>query len=85
MFETFPWPEPGADQRAAIAAAAQEVLTQRAIACGGARGLTTVYNTMDDGGHRGLADAHRALDLAVLAAYDWPASSLGAPTEVIPG
>jgi hypothetical protein len=84
VFETFPWPEPDADQRAAIAAAAQEVLAERAIACGGARGLTTVYNTMDDGGHRGLADAHRALDLAVLAAYGWPASSLGAPTEAIP-
>ena len=41
-----------------------------------ARGLTKVYNLMDDGGFTDLRAAHRDLDLAVLASYGFDASLL---------
>jgi hypothetical protein len=35
-------------------------------------GLTHLYNEMDDGGFRDLANCHLNLDRAVVAAYGWP-------------
>jgi len=84
VFATFPWPEPDDGQRGRIAAAAREVVAQRVIACDGRRGLTTVYNLMDDGGFVDLAAAHRELDAAVADAYGWPAGALRDPYQLIP-
>jgi len=82
-FETFvfPWPpgmEPTSDPRVqAIAAAAHDLVAKRDAWLNppGAteselkkRTLTNLYNQRPTW----LADAHRALDLAVLAAYGWP-------------
>lgn len=83
-FETFPFPwppgtEPTDDPRVhAIAEAARELVRQRDAwlnpsgASGEAvndRTLTNLYNRRPDW----LAEAHRALDAAVFAAYGWPA------------
>ncbi len=83
-FETFPFPwppgsEPADDPRvAAIAAAARDLVAKRDAWLNppGAseselkkRTLTNLYNQRPTW----LADLHRALDLAVLAAYGWPA------------
>jgi hypothetical protein len=84
VFDTFPWPDPDSEQRERIAAAARGVVNQRARACEGRRGLTDVYNLLDDGGFRDLAATHRELDMAVAAAYGWPANVAGDPYEVIP-
>ena len=35
-------------------------------------GLTTLYNRVDEGAWQDLADLHRTLDEAVVAAYGWP-------------
>ena len=37
-------------------------------------GLTKLYNQLDDGAWRDLADLHTELDEAVAAAYGWPRS-----------
>jgi len=84
VFETFPWPEPDEATRERIAAAATRVVEERARACGGVRGLTDVYNLMEDGGLTALASAHRELDAAVAAAYGWPARIIEDPYEVVP-
>jgi hypothetical protein len=76
-FETFPFPRPTDDQREAIATAARELVRLRdgwlnppgldppALAV---RTLTNLYNERPTW----LANAHDALDRAVLAAYSWP-------------
>jgi hypothetical protein len=76
-FETFPFPRPTDEQREAIAAAARELVRLRdgwldppgldpaALAV---RTLTNLYNQRPTW----LANAHDALDVAVLAAYGWP-------------
>jgi type II restriction/modification system DNA methylase subunit YeeA len=77
-FETFPFPRPTDQQREAIAAATRELVRLRdgwlnppgfdpaALAV---RTLTNLYNQRPTW----LANAHAALDGAVLAAYGWPA------------
>ena len=77
-FETFPFPEPGDAQRAAIAAAAARLnelregwlnppdATEAELK---KRTLTNLYNQRPTW----LANAHDALDAAVAAAYGWPA------------
>ncbi|MGH8901814.1 MAG: DNA methyltransferase [Egibacteraceae bacterium] len=84
VFETFPWPQPERTGRERIAAAARGIVEERARACDGVRGLTEVYNTMDDGGFTALASAHQELDAAVAAAYGWAAKIVEDPYEVIP-
>ena len=80
-FETFPFPRPSDEQRAAIAAAAANLdrlrrgwlnppdrpydLTDRELA---GHTLTNLYNQHPTW----LQDAHAHLDAAVLAAYGWP-------------
>jgi hypothetical protein len=84
VFDTFPWPSPDDEQREHIAAAARSVVAERTRACDGRRGLTDVYNLLDDGGFRDLAATHRELDAAVAAAYGWPAHVADDPYEVVP-
>ena len=76
-FETFPLPSPTDAQRDAIAAAARELVRLRdgwlnppGIAPEelAARTLTNLYNQRPSW----LANAHAALDHAVLDAYGWP-------------
>ncbi len=74
-FETFPWPtEATEDVISRVAAASRAVITERAAATTHlGKGLTAVYNAMDDGAFTQLRQAHRGLDEAVLAAYGLPA------------
>ena len=76
-FETFPFPRPTDEQREAIAAAARELVLLRDgwLNPPGLdpadllkRTLTNLYNARPTW----LANAHAALDTAVLAAYGWP-------------
>ena len=90
-FETFPFPEPGDAQRAAIAAAAARLNELREgwlnpVDANGnpalnandlkKRTLTNLYNQRP----AWLANAHAALDAAVAAAYGWPAGLDAAET-----
>jgi len=82
-FETFPFPDPAKEQSEAIAETARELdrLREGWLSPGPVDGLplpeselkkrtlTNLYNERPTW----LANAHAALDAAVLAAYDWPA------------
>ncbi len=82
-FETFPFPQPTAEQQEAIADAAKELNRLREgwldpAPSGGlpvtdeelkTRTLTNLYNQRPTW----LVNAHAALDAAVIAAYGWPA------------
>ena len=77
-FETFPFPEPDAAQRAAIAEAARKLNELREGWLNpldmpeselNKRTLTNLYNQRPTW----LANAHATLDAAVAAAYGWPA------------
>jgi hypothetical protein len=46
-------------------------------------GLTKLYNLMDDGAFADLAALHKTLDVAVAAAYGWPASVAQDPKELV--
>jgi type II restriction/modification system DNA methylase subunit YeeA len=81
-FETFPFPQPTAEQKEAIAAAAKELNSLREEWLNPApvdglplskeelkkRTLTNLYNQRPTW----LVNAHAALDTSVLAAYGWP-------------
>jgi len=82
-FETYPWPTPTPAQRARIGGlAARLITTRQAIASAERIGLTTLYNAIDEGGWRPVAELHRQLDAAVLAAYGWPAALRDDPLEL---
>ena len=81
-FETFPFPHPTDEQRAAIAAAAAELnrLRENWLNPGDVsaaelrrRTLTNLYNQRPTW----LANAHATLDAAVADAYGWPAALSG--------
>ena len=76
VFETFPWPYPANDAaRTRVADAASALYERRSALCIEHNlGLTKLYNLMDDGGFTDLRALHKALDIAVAAAYMWPAS-----------
>lgn len=76
VFETFPWPDPVTDaQRDAVAEAARALYARRSQLClEHDMGLTALYNLMEDGGFADLAALHKKLDIAVAAAFGWPAS-----------
>ena len=76
-FSTFAWPDPiGENERAAVSLAAAEMVRIRAAHCGaGGFGLTRLYNLMDEGAYRDLAECHLRLDRAVVACYGWPAKA----------
>lgn len=84
VFETFPWPDPGEAARAAVATAASTLYARRSELCLEHQlGLTKLYNLMDDGAFADLRELHRALDVAVAAAYGWPASVAQDPDELV--
>ena len=81
-FETFPFPHPTDEQRAAIAIAAAELNRLRENWLNPAdvsaaelrrRTLTNLYNQRPTW----LANAHATLDAAVADAYGWPAALSG--------
>lgn len=76
VFETFPWPDPVDEAtRERVAAAASALYERRSALClEHNMGLTKLYNLMDEGGFADLAALHKALDVAVAAAYGWPTS-----------
>lgn len=76
VFETSPWPDPVDEAtRARVASAASTLYTRRQELCvEHGVGLTQLYNLMAEGGFADLAKLHRDLDVAVAAAYGWPAS-----------
>jgi hypothetical protein len=76
VFATFPWPYPVKEShRVEVAAAASELYdTRRTLSAEHGVGLTSLYNTMDAGGHRQLARLHLRLDRAVAASYGWPSA-----------
>ena len=79
VFDTypFPWPEPSEAKREVVAEAARGIVAARRAACDSSgKGLTRVYNAMDDGAYTDLAKAHRNLDKAVIDCYGWPATLL---------
>jgi hypothetical protein len=84
VFETFPFPRPTNQQRERIATASQSIVALRRSACDSiGAGLTKVYNLADDGGFAELRDAHRELDLAVIAAYGWDNSLLESKPDLL--
>jgi len=76
-FETFPWPQPADNARERIARLSRELIALRSTLCREHEiGLTILYNRVDEGAYSALCDAHRDLDLAVLAAYGWSSALL---------
>jgi hypothetical protein len=83
-FATFPFPSPSDAQRERIATASRSIFTLRRTACEeSGKGLTKVYNTMDDGGFRELKAAHEELDKAVMDAYGLDAALLNQPERLL--
>ncbi len=75
VFTTFPWPQPTQGQRARVGEAIRQLIGRRSSICQSQQiGLTTLYNAVEDGAWADLAAMHRQLDVAVAAAYGWPAS-----------
>lgn len=85
VFGTFPWPDPVTpEQRKRIAEACRALYARRSALCiEHGIGLTKLYNLMDDGGFADLKALHRELDVAVAAAYGWPASVAQDPDELV--
>jgi hypothetical protein len=82
-FETYPWPEPTPRQRARIGELAARLVAERqSITVTEGIGLTELYNAVEDGAWRPVADLHRRLDVAVLEAYGWPASLREDPLDL---
>jgi hypothetical protein len=77
VFDTFPWPQsPEAKAVSAVVAAGREVRRIRAEALPKLKGgLRALYRTLELPGANPLADAHAALDAAVLAAYGFTAKA----------
>ena len=81
-FETFPWPMPTPKQRETIADLSRRIIERRQEICREREiGLTKLYNEVDEGAYRDLAQLHAELDEAVAAAYGWPASVAHDPAE----
>ena len=81
-FETFPWPQPSANQRQAIAGITRALIARRSEICLEREiGLTKLYNEVDEGAYADIAELHRQLDEDVAAAYGWPASAAHDPLE----
>ena len=75
---------PSEKQKDRIAKASIQIVQQRKVACEKIdKGLTKVYNLMDDGGFVELKAAHHELDLAVMDAYGWDAGLLDKPAELL--
>jgi hypothetical protein len=73
-FVTFPWPTLAtAEQRASISKAAEDLDALRRRLCAEHQfGLNQLYNSVEDGAFREIAELHGALDEGVCQAYGWP-------------
>jgi hypothetical protein len=75
-FETFPWPNATAEQRATIADIAKRLdELRRAICLDREFGLTELYNQVDEGAFADVKHLHADLDVAVGRTYGWPAKA----------
>lgn len=76
VFSTFPWPYPvSAADRDAVSTIGAALWTLRSrLSREGGIGLTQIYNAMEAGAHRELAELHGQLDEAVVQCYGWPKS-----------
>jgi hypothetical protein len=75
-FETFPWPDPTVAAREMVAEAGRCVVSRRQEICFQRQfGLTQLYNEVEEGAYRDLAELHITLDDAVASAYGWPTSA----------
>jgi hypothetical protein len=85
VFATFPWPYAVEDsKREEVSELAAELVSVRTKLCAATGvGLTRLYNTMDAGGHRDLANLHFRLDRAVVACYGWPSKIAQDPAELV--
>ena len=84
MFTTFPWPQPTQGQRARVGEAIRQLIARRSSICQSQQiGLTTLYNAVEDGAWADLAALHRQLDVAVAAAYGWPAAVAQQDLELV--
>jgi hypothetical protein len=85
VFATFPWPDPVTpEQREVVASASAALYARRSELCREHKmGLTALYNLMDEGGFTDLAALHKKLDVAVAAAYGWPASVAQDSAELV--
>lgn len=74
VFMTFPWPHPVSDgQRDRIGEAVRNIIERRQEICAkSGRGLTNLYNMVEEGAYQDLKALHRKLDEAVAEAYGWP-------------
>jgi hypothetical protein len=82
-FETFPWPQPDAEQRERIGALAAElVVARQAITVRESIGLTAFYNAVDEGAWQEVGALHKRLDEAALVAYGYPAALREDPLEL---
>ena len=86
-FETFPWPTMATDaQRQEVAQAARNILALRGTATTQlGKGLTAVYNAMEQGAFVDLRQAHDALNRAVLDCYDLPPALLDDEPALLDG
>ena len=81
-FEAFPFPHVANGED--IATAARDIIDARRRHCDELQvGLTKLYNLMDDGGVRDLAEAHARLDRAVADAYGWDSSILNDERQLL--
>jgi hypothetical protein len=75
-FETFPWPQVSATQRAAIGDLGRRLNELRGLLCAEHTiGLQRLYNLLEDGAFQTLAKLHRQLDGEIVDAYGWPRSA----------
>lgn len=84
-FGTFPWPQV-LDSAVVnqIEESARAIVELRLKLCrDGGFGLTHLYNILDEGGYRELADLHLRLDESVAAAYGLSARSARDPEKII--
>jgi hypothetical protein len=80
----FPWPRPNPGRRQAVEDAVKRILSARSAACtSSGRGLTKVYNAVDDGAYTDLREAHKALDRAVAISYGWEPSIMDEPGKLL--
>jgi hypothetical protein len=85
VFATFPWPYPVEDSKGEeVSVLAAELVSLRTKLCAETGvGLTRLYNTMDAGGHKDLADLHLRLDQAIVACYGWPSKIAQEAPELV--
>lgn len=81
-FSPFPFPVAQADAHVRVSDLGRHLHNVRSrLSRDRGIGLTKIYNEIDAGGHRDLAELHVRLDRAVCEAYGWPADLVDQPDE----